>query len=156
VGYQLGDGQKRSWVATGEGEWGMLSVDYQMAVSPIMNTNKSGEVIVLGLNDQEDQEPEESEMPIPVVPGLSSWPNPFNPQTEISYSLPTGQDVELKIFDIRGYLVKSLVSEHMPAGEHRVNWDGTDSKGRSMASGVYLCQLKAGRINMTKRLTLVR
>jgi len=134
----------------------MLSVDYQMAVSPIMNTNKSGEVIVLGLNDQEDQEPEESEMPIPVVPGLSSWPNPFNPQTEISYSLPTGQDVELKIFDIRGYLVKSLVSEHMPAGEHRVNWDGTDSKGRSMASGVYLCQLKAGRINMTKRLTLVR
>ena len=156
VGFKLGDGLKRSWVATGEGEWGQLSPDYQMAVSPIMNTNKSGGVIILGLDSQEDQEPAESEMPDLVVSGLSAWPNPFNPQTEISFSLPAGQDVELKIFDVRGYLIKSLVSEHMPAGEHKVRWDGTDTNERSMASGVYLCRLKAERINITKRLTLVR
>jgi hypothetical protein len=156
VGYRLGDGLKRSWVATGEGEWGPLSPDYQMAVSPIMNTNKSGDVIRLGLDAQEDQGPEESEMPELVVSGLNVWPNPFNPQTNIWFSLPSSQDVELKVFDVRGYLVKCLVSEHMPAGKHKVRWDGTDTNDRSMASGVYLCRLKADRINLTKRITLVR
>lgn len=156
VGYQIGDGQIRSWVSTGEGDWGMLSPNFQMAVSPIMNSDKSGEVIVLGLDESQDPGQEELEMPIPIVPEISSKPNPFNPKTEISFSLPAGSDVQLTVYDLKGYKVIGLVSEFLPAGEHSVEWDGKDSNGRSMSSGVYLCQLKAGLINMTRRLTLVR
>nr|MEE4269522.1 hypothetical protein [Candidatus Krumholzibacteria bacterium] len=156
VGYILGDGMIKSWVALGDGAWGRLSADYQMAVVPIMNTNKSGEIIVLNLDDQIGQEVEETDTPTLVVPGLTAIPNPFNPRTEISYSLPKDSFVKLAIFDLRGYNVKELVSQFLVAGTHSVDWNGRDSNDRAVASGVYLCQLKAGKLVMSQRITLIR
>lgn len=87
---------------------------------------------------------------------LSSKPNPFNPKTEIQYSLPKDSFVELTIYDVRGHKVTELVSGNQTSGPHSVDWEGRDGHGRSVASGIYLCQMKAAGISMSRRITLIR
>jgi len=156
LGYLEGDGQIRCWVSSEEGEWDQLSPEYQMAVIPIMNTNKSGNVIVLEFGEDNDQHETEKPLPVSVVSGLLVFPNPFNPQTEISFSLPSGRDVELTIYDLRGRKVSTLISGFLATGSHAIKWDGRDSKGQNQASGVYFCKLSAGSIQLTGRLALIR
>ena len=82
---------------------------------------------------------------------LEARPNPFNPATEIAFTLPglpgqTHQTV-LRVFDARGQLVRTLVDDRLAAGSHRVAWDGRDGSGRVVSAGVYLYQLEAaGRV----------
>ena len=73
-----------------------------------------------------------------------NYPNPFNPQTNISFQIPKTTQVVLKIFDIVGQEIHTLINREMPAGDHEVIWDGRDNNGREMASGVYIYMLKAG------------
>ncbi len=83
--------------------------------------------------------------PLPVLPsatGLASVrPNPLNPRTTVLYELARDARVELVVVDLRGRRVCGLVSGHMPAGRHEVDWDGRDDAGRLMASGVYLVRM---------------
>jgi serine protease AprX len=72
-----------------------------------------------------------------------NYPNPFNPETRIAYWLPSQSSVTLRIFDILGQEVRTLVEETQAAGSHRSGWDGTDVNGRNVASGVYLYRLDA-------------
>jgi hypothetical protein len=67
-----------------------------------------------------------------------NYPNPFNPRTVISYQLVVGSQVILKVFDVLGNEVATIVDEELPAGYYQYTWDGTES-----ASGVYFYQLKA-------------
>jgi hypothetical protein len=83
-------------------------------------------------------------------------PNPFNPLTTISFSLPRTRRVKLTVFDLAGHAVRVLVAEERPAGRHEVRWDGTDDSGRSVPSGVYVCRLETGAIRMTRRMALVK
>jgi len=69
---------------------------------------------------------------------LTVAPNPANPGTYIGYELPRGTRVVMRIVDVRGRLVRTLVDGWKPGGAHRAFWDGRDDRGRSMASGVYL------------------
>ncbi len=88
---------------------------------------------------------------------LTSYPNPFNPQTTISYELPEPAPVTLRIFDLTGRLVDVLVEgESQPAGTHSATWTGRDSRGRAMESGMYFYRLETGRYVETKRMTLIR
>ncbi|MCP4707880.1 MAG: T9SS type A sorting domain-containing protein, partial [Planctomycetes bacterium] len=66
-----------------------------------------------------------------------NYPNPFNPNTTIAFALPTAVGVKIKIYNVNGQLVKTLVDEVRPAGKYEVNWDGTDNHGRSVSSGLY-------------------
>lgn len=66
-----------------------------------------------------------------------NYPNPFNPSTEISFALPNLSNVELSIYNILGQNVRVLVDEQMPAGNYTVTWDGRNSSGNTVASGVY-------------------
>jgi len=156
LGYQLGDGKVRCWVSTGEGEWGKLSPEYQMAVMPVMNPNKSAEVIVLGVEEQLGKPEDESDQSGQMISGLRIVPNPFNPRTKIAFSLKSGEDVTLAIYDVRGRKVVTLVSGPMAAGDHGVEWNGVDGRGQQLPSGVYFSQLKAGAVHLTGRMTLVR
>ncbi len=70
-------------------------------------------------------------------------PNPFNPLTNIRFRLPAAGQVQVGIFDLRGRLLKSLVRDALPAGEHVVTWNGLDALGRPVASGTYFCKLRA-------------
>jgi agmatine deiminase len=86
-----------------------------------------------------------------------NYPNPFNPQTIIHYNIPKSAHVELKIFNIQGQLIQSLVDEIKPAGSYRAIWDGKNKKGISQASGVYFYQLRANdKFVETKRMLLLR
>ena len=85
-----------------------------------------------------------------------NYPNPFNPATTISYSLAKDTQVELKIFDARGALVRTLVDGQVAAGEQRVAWDGRDNAGRQSAAGVYLYRLRAEGRDLQKKMTLVK
>ncbi len=75
---------------------------------------------------------------------LQNFPNPFNPQTQISYSLPLGCAVRLTVHNILGQTVRTLVDTYEEAGFRSVQWDGTDQLGRSVSSGVYFYRLEAG------------
>ncbi len=154
LGYQLGDGEIRCWVSTTAGEWSQLSPEYQMAVEAIMNTNKSGDVLVLGTKDQKPQSGEKP--PVPTVAAMRVSPNPFNPRTTINYSLPKDSNVTLTVYDVRGREVINLVSGYQTAGAYKVSWDGHDGLGTPQPSGVYLAQIHAGPICLTRRMTLVQ
>jgi len=78
-------------------------------------------------------------------------PNPFNPITEISFSLPTASDVVVNIFNINGQKVASVTDDHFEAGTHIVEWNGT-----SYASGVYLYKITAGDFTDTKKMMLLK
>jgi len=83
-------------------------------------------------------------------------PNPFNPQTDIKFSLPHNASVQLKLYDVSGRLVRSLVNETMLAGEHSVRWAGRDDAGKSVASGTYFMRLVADGETSVKSMVLVR
>ncbi|RLG90483.1 MAG: hypothetical protein DRO16_02105 [Thermoprotei archaeon] len=85
-----------------------------------------------------------------------NYPNPFNPQTKISYSLNRSGSTTLKILNIKGQLVKTLVNEYCSPGEYTVAWDGTDKKNKPVASGVYYYRLQVNDRVKTKSLTVVK
>jgi hypothetical protein len=72
------------------------------------------------------------------------WPNPFNPGTTIRFDLPEAGAVRLSVFDVAGRLVRALLDENMPQGNHEAAWDGRDASGRDVGSGSYLARLEFG------------
>ena len=92
-----------------------------------------------------------------------SYPNPFNPAavgrspiTKIDFSLNKSGNTTLKVFNVRGQLVKLLVNEHKQKGDYSVIWDGTDMQNRQVSSGVYYYRLQIGNRVKTKSLILVK
>jgi hypothetical protein len=83
-------------------------------------------------------------------------PNPFSGQAEIRFQLPVASNVSLKIYNITGQLVNTLVSEARPAGYYSVPWNGKNDKGQTMSNGVYFYSLEAGSFKATKKITLIK
>ena len=84
-------------------------------------------------------------------------PNPFSAATTIEYAIASPQRVDLRIFDIRGRLVRVLENGvTREAGLHRVEWDGRNSDGQPMPSGIYFSALHAGTRENTTKLVLLR
>jgi len=85
-------------------------------------------------------------------------PNPFNPATTISYGVSEGNSVHvtLKVYNIRGTLVRTLVDEVREPGTYSVFWDGKDEKGRQVASGVFFYRMQAGDFVQTRKMVLLK
>jgi len=83
-------------------------------------------------------------------------PNPFNPATDLKFSIPRDAAVSLKLYDVSGRLVRSLLSEHLESGHHEVRWNGRDDNGRSVASGTYFARLVVDGVSSVKSMALVR
>lgn len=86
-----------------------------------------------------------------------NYPNPFNPSTTIAFDVPNGAHVGIKVYNVNGQLVKTLVDEYVEVGNHFVTWDGTDNNGNEITSGVYFYRLEAGsNLISTKRMMLMK
>jgi FlgD Ig-like domain len=83
-------------------------------------------------------------------------PNPFNPVTTIRFSVAQKCRTRMFVYDVRGTLVATLIDRILPAGEHRVTWDGRDDRGIDVGSGVYFYHLEAGSVSLTRRMALLR
>ena len=109
------------------------------------------DVIVKGATDADD----------PTVPALKTalninYPNPFNPETTISYSLKQGENVKIEVYNIKGQLVRTLVNEEQAAGNHKVVWTGVDNNNRPVSSGVYFYKMTAGKYSSSKKMILMK
>ncbi len=83
-------------------------------------------------------------------------PNPFNPRTKIAFTLAQPGEATLRVYDVDGRLVRTLVSGWQPAGERTVVWDGLDDRGGRAASGLYFCHLRAGDQQLVRKMTLLK
>jgi hypothetical protein len=94
---------------------------------------------------------------IPLVFELSqNYPNPFNPSTKINFSLPQATNVSLKIYDITGREIVTLINEKMQPGKYVTDWAGLDRNNQQVSSGVYFYKMIAGNNIVTKRMVLVK
>lgn len=87
---------------------------------------------------------------------VSNSPNPFNPSTQITYSLPDAGNVTVKVYNSIGQLARTLVNGYKTAGQHSVSWDGADETGRKAASGVYICEAVAGELKTARHMVLLK
>ncbi len=93
----------------------------------------------------------------PLVFSLSqNAPNPFNPETIISYVLPQSEQVKLVIYNVLGQEIRTLVNAFQPAGRYRVVWNSRDDFGRSVSSGIYLYQITAGKFTNTRKMLILK
>jgi len=111
----------------------------------------SADTLVLGLPVGTD---------VPETPAANylsqNYPNPFNPATKICYGLAGRSHVSLRIYDVSGRLLRVLVDAPRQAGHHEETWDGRDSGGRIVASGVYFYELIAGEFRESKKMVMLR
>ena len=106
---------------------------------------------------KKSQLPENIKQQLPTTYHLyQNYPNPFNPFTTISFDLPGESRVSLEIYDITGRKIRTLADGRYPVGSHRVVWDGRDSHGQAVASGVYAYRLRAGKHMTTRKLLLMK
>jgi len=88
---------------------------------------------------------------------LPNTPNPFNPSTEIRFRLEGDQPVSVRIFDMNGRLVRTLLANEIrQAGENAVTWDGTDDRGRAVGSGMYFSRIDAGARSGVNKMMLLK
>ena len=81
----------------------------------------------------------------------NNYPNPFNPATKIKYSIPHSSLVQIRIFDMLGKELETLVNEEKPSGTYELTWNAAD-----LPSAVYLYQIKAGNFIQTKKMVLMK
>jgi hypothetical protein len=94
---------------------------------------------------------------VPVVFALEqNYPNPFNPSTTIHFDVPKTSELTLSIYNLRGQLVRTLVSGVVAAGRHQVLWDGADERGVRVASGIYLYRLHTDGFTAIRKLVLTK
>jgi hypothetical protein len=85
-----------------------------------------------------------------------NFPNPFNPVTEIGFTLPENCEIELTIYNTSGQLIQTVVSGPYIAGEHNIIWNGRDQDGVTVASGLYIYVLRAGDMILKNKMLLLK
>lgn len=122
--------------------------DAEISIEQAQFSDAFGALLLSSLDDQ------------PMAPKSFSlgqnFPNPFNPSTTIRYSLPRAGNATIKIFNIQGQLVRTLVDGHVDAGHHEVTWNGTNQENETAASGVYFYRLETGTFSETRKMMLIK
>ncbi len=92
---------------------------------------------------------------LPFVMG-QNYPNPFNPTTTISFNLLQSSNTSLRVYNLKGQLIRSLMDADVQAGQYQIVWDGKDDQGREVSSGLYLYQLKSGTKTVSRKMLLMK
>ena len=101
-----------------------------------------------------EQEEPENIISRPVLNG--NYPNPFNPTTTISFSLPTEQDIELTIYNIKGQKIKTIYSGTADVGDHSIIWEGKDNSDKQVSSGIYFYKLTTNNKELTRKMLMMK
>lgn len=122
---------------------------YPVGTRPDMGAFENELGFPTDINGQEDQLPKHFAL-------YQNYPNPFNPETCIIYHLCKDTNVKIKVYNMRGQLVRTLVNKKQQAGRYSIFWDGKDFLGEDVASGIYICQMTTAGFVKAKKLTLIR
>jgi len=87
---------------------------------------------------------------------FQNYPNPFNPSTKIEYQIANAGNVEIKVFNINGELVKTLVNTSQSTGKYSVEWNGRDNNNIPVASGVYIYRVMHGNSVLSRKMILLK
>jgi hypothetical protein len=96
-----------------------------------------------------------SQIPSEFVLG-KNYPNPFNPLTRLDYLLPRRSDVSIRVYNMLGQEIITLLEQEQSYGEYSILWNGLDRSGKQVASGVYFTELKAGSIRRVTKMLLLK
>lgn len=99
----------------------------------------------------------DDELTAPFVTGMvGNYPNPFNPETAIIFSLSERSNVRIDVYNVLGQKVTTLLNEEKELGQHRVVWSGKGDTGKTVGSGVYFYKMTTGKYTQTKKIMLIR
>ena len=130
-----------------------LTIDLSNPVNAIIEDGQGEGTII----DNDVTEVFQTEASIPLFFKLyQNYPNPFNPETTIEFGLPKPGFVEITIYDVRGKLVRTLVSEQKRAGQHWIKWDVRGDRGMRVSSGVYIYHMKSGYFHKTQKMIFAK
>jgi hypothetical protein len=118
-----------------------------IVVSPNQNTTLNFQLESVGVVDEI--------VPVTATALNGNYPNPFNPETTISYSIKDKSTVRLEIYNLKGQIVRTLINREENPGHYRVLFNGLDDRGQSLSSGIYLYRLKAGNYVSTRKMMLM-
>ncbi len=98
----------------------------------------------------------DQDVPAEIATSLTAYPNPFNPETELTFRLADSGWTTLKVFDLAGRRIATLVAEELDAGDHAVSWRGRSDAGVAVSSGVYIASLVQSDVRISTPLILVK
>jgi len=148
----------------GGNSWIYISPDLPIVSVYDMKIHPTGHFLVLGTHARSMYKMDlafttdinSSEKPIIISDYIlgQNYPNPFNPNTTIEFTIPKEDRVKIRIYDTTGQLISEIVNNEYNTGTHSVSWNGTNSFGHKVASGVYVYTLETGNHKISKKLTL--
>ncbi|NIA28497.1 MAG: T9SS type A sorting domain-containing protein, partial [Actinobacteria bacterium] len=123
----------------------------EVSIDRSISKLENGKIIITetGVKDRAKSEPFSFHL-------FQNYPNPFNSSTTLKFQIPMNAHVSLKIYDILGREVRTLVESYQEAGTHRIVWNGQDNQGIQVTSGVYFIQIKAGKFIQTRKILFVK
>jgi len=99
---------------------------------------------------------DDENIPVLVTELFNNYPNPFNPETTIRYSVKETCPVTIEVYNLKGQLVRTLVNEVKTAGNYSVVWNGRDNNNQPVSSGVYFYKMNTGKYSSTKKMILMK
>jgi hypothetical protein len=124
-------------------------------LNPDMYPNDGGTVMYMAI-DLTTVGNDDMVQPPSIATLQQNFPNPFNPQTTITFNLSKAAPVDLAVYNTKGQIVKSLLKEMAKQGDHSVDWNGTDKNGNPVSSGVYFYRLNNGKTSQSRKMVLMR
>lgn len=121
-----------------------------------MNRMEINEDDFIGIRSKFLSVEDETELPYLTTQLETNYPNPFNPNTTISFSIANNDNVRLEIFNSRGQKITTLVKDYLQAGRYNVVWEGRDDQNREVGSGTYFYRMQTGNIVSTQKMIMVK
>jgi FlgD Ig-like domain/FG-GAP-like repeat/FG-GAP repeat len=138
-------------------DWVDITSAHNTTLNTITGTTASLSPFVLGSADIQTAVGEDDKPVMPTEFALEqNFPNPFNPTTVISYSIPVRSEVVVTIYNILGQRVRVFNQGEQSSGKHRIVWNATDDRGHAVSSGMYFYELKAGNTRVSRKMVLLK
>ncbi len=128
--------------------WGVIAKDSDGFIVT-SNGNEPNSLVIGTLSFDEDLFPE-------VFALYQNYPNPFNPTTQINYDLPGETLVNIKIYDVMGRSIRTLMNTNQTTGYHSIRWDAKNDIGEGVAAGMYIYTIQAGKFRATRKMVLLK